>query len=303
MTLHYEREPSDPRVQHALTLVVDEFGNVLKSAAIGYGRRRNSTDPAFTDEDRAKQRLIHITATEATYTNAIDDTDGNYRTPLPAESATYELRKPEQERSPDGLTELYRFEDVLARVVQAGDGNHEVDYEERRVPGALEVIVQWPGRRHHVSRSVLQDRPDEAWQRIELILKPHLVIADSEHLSHRVQGADRVVGLRDGTALFRQAVGVVDDEALEGCQSPALHVHDERAPRAARLLVGDRQAQLRPVEDIRGEVADLDGPVDIRGPGRLPFPVVVLAPGEDGLDRHLRHLLCPGLGVPLEGAE
>ena len=39
ISYHYERNPADPRISHALTLDVDEFGNVLKSAAIGYGRR------------------------------------------------------------------------------------------------------------------------------------------------------------------------------------------------------------------------------------------------------------------------
>jgi RHS repeat-associated protein len=139
LTFQYEREPNDPRVGHALTLAVDEFGNVLKAATIGYGRRRNSPDPEFTDEDRAKQRLIHITATENRYTNAVDDADGNHRTPLPAESATYELRTPEQERSQDGLTELYRFEDVLARVVQAGDGSHDIAYEDIDFEAAIQA--------------------------------------------------------------------------------------------------------------------------------------------------------------------
>ena len=39
LSYHYERNPADPRIQHALTLEVDDFGNVLKQAAIGYGRR------------------------------------------------------------------------------------------------------------------------------------------------------------------------------------------------------------------------------------------------------------------------
>ena len=39
ISYHYERNPADPRIQHALTLEVDDFGNVLKQAAIGYGRR------------------------------------------------------------------------------------------------------------------------------------------------------------------------------------------------------------------------------------------------------------------------
>ncbi|MGD8663111.1 MAG: SpvB/TcaC N-terminal domain-containing protein, partial [Desulfobacterales bacterium] len=40
LSYHYEREhnPADPRVSHALTLAVDDYGNVLQTAAIGYGR-------------------------------------------------------------------------------------------------------------------------------------------------------------------------------------------------------------------------------------------------------------------------
>ena len=45
---HYERtlvdvngqKRADPRMSHALTLEVDEFGNVLRSVAIGYRRRQ-----------------------------------------------------------------------------------------------------------------------------------------------------------------------------------------------------------------------------------------------------------------------
>ena len=139
LIFHYERGPDDPRVQHALTLAVDDFGNVLKAATVSYGRRRNAPEPEFTDEDRVKQRLIHITVTEETYTNAVDDADGNYRTPLPAESATYELRKPQQERSADGLTELYRFEEVLARIEQAGDGSHDIAYEDIDFEAAIQA--------------------------------------------------------------------------------------------------------------------------------------------------------------------
>ena len=43
---HYEHNPADPRVSHALTLEVDDFGNVRQSAAIGYGRRQ--PDPALS---------------------------------------------------------------------------------------------------------------------------------------------------------------------------------------------------------------------------------------------------------------
>jgi RHS repeat-associated protein len=93
LTYHYERNPADPRSQHSITLDIDEYGNVLKQVAIGYGRR--AADPDLpTDTDRAKQTTPLITYTQHSLTNPIDDTGthpAGFRTPLPAESGTYEL--------------------------------------------------------------------------------------------------------------------------------------------------------------------------------------------------------------------
>ena len=93
LTRHYERNLEDPRVQHALTLEVDAFGNTLKEIAIGYGRRQPDPDlPQDSDRDRQTQTLV--TYTENSITNPIDDVathPHDYRTPLPCESRTYEL--------------------------------------------------------------------------------------------------------------------------------------------------------------------------------------------------------------------
>jgi RHS repeat-associated protein len=93
LSYHYERNPSDPRVSHALTLEVDEFGSPLRALAVGYGRRQ--PDPGLsTQTDRDKQAQVLITYTESDYTNKIDDAAPdleNYRTPLPSEARTYEL--------------------------------------------------------------------------------------------------------------------------------------------------------------------------------------------------------------------
>jgi RHS repeat-associated protein len=91
LSYHYERNPVDPRIQHALTLEVDRFGNVLKSAAIGYGRRQS--DITLAEEDQAKQGQILITYTENHVTNAIDDPAhlDDYRDPSLCESRTYDL--------------------------------------------------------------------------------------------------------------------------------------------------------------------------------------------------------------------
>ncbi|TKB79488.1 MAG: toxin [Nitrospira sp.] len=88
LTYQYERNPADPRIGHALTLEVDEFGNVLKSAAVGYGRRQ--PDVSLSVEDQAKQSQILVTYSENDFTNKIDG-DDVYRTPSSCEIRTYEL--------------------------------------------------------------------------------------------------------------------------------------------------------------------------------------------------------------------
>lgn len=129
ITYHHERSRDDSRVQHVLTLNVDDFGNIVKQVAIGYGRRR--IDAALpTDQDRNKQRCVYITATENTLTNPIIDQSINYRGRLPAESRTYEVRRPTQELTPVGPTALYRLEDIRRHAAQAGDGAHDIDYED-----------------------------------------------------------------------------------------------------------------------------------------------------------------------------
>ncbi|WP_271589181.1 SpvB/TcaC N-terminal domain-containing protein [Bradyrhizobium sp. CCBAU 53415] len=87
ITYHYERNPKDPRIQHTLTLEVDDYGNVLKQAAIAYGRR---TSPLSTQWDRDRQSSSLLTYTETRFTNAVTLPDA-HRNPLPCESITFEL--------------------------------------------------------------------------------------------------------------------------------------------------------------------------------------------------------------------
>ncbi|WP_274565068.1 SpvB/TcaC N-terminal domain-containing protein [Streptomyces spiramyceticus] len=87
LSYHYERDPIDPRIQHALTLEADDFGNVLKQAAIGYGRRAS---PLSEQWDRDRQTTPLLTYTENRVTNAIDSPD-THRNPLPCEATTFQL--------------------------------------------------------------------------------------------------------------------------------------------------------------------------------------------------------------------
>lgn len=92
LSQHYERSAADPRIEHALTLQVDSYGNVLAEAAIGYGRR--VADPGLpSGADRATQQRALLTCTERAFTNAVDDAlhPDDYRIPLASEARTYEL--------------------------------------------------------------------------------------------------------------------------------------------------------------------------------------------------------------------
>ena len=83
--------PDDPRVQHAITLEVGHYGEVIKQVSIGYGR---DTSPLETEFDRAAQTTTLITATDTTYTKPLTDPaahPSDHRTPLPADSRTMEL--------------------------------------------------------------------------------------------------------------------------------------------------------------------------------------------------------------------
>jgi RHS repeat-associated protein len=136
ITYHYERNPPDPRIQHAMTLAVDDYGNVLKEIAIGYGRRQpDAALPLQVDRDKQTQRLI--TYTENQVTNAIKDTvtypDGrvvtyldDYRTPLPCETRTYELTG----FAPENNAARFSFEEWTCNSFASIASATEIPYEQ-----------------------------------------------------------------------------------------------------------------------------------------------------------------------------
>jgi RHS repeat-associated protein len=119
-----KRKLLDPRVTQTLTLEVDHFGNVLKEASVGYRRRRDNANLPPADQFRQRQRLI--TYTENRVTNSIDQSDF-HRTPLPAESRSYELTAlslPDQQ--------LFSVDRMLAAALGAAP----LDYQDLLTPGA-----------------------------------------------------------------------------------------------------------------------------------------------------------------------
>ncbi len=92
---HYERNPEEPRISHEMTLEVDEFGNVLKSAAIGYPRRQ----PQYEEQGGIKIQRGELSKQEGkpliTYqenwlVNHPHEKDW-YRIGVTIESRTYEI--------------------------------------------------------------------------------------------------------------------------------------------------------------------------------------------------------------------
>lgn len=128
---HYERNPSDPRISHSLTLEADEFGNVLKSAAVGYGRRE--PDCTLPPRDREEQTRTLVTYTESAFTNPILDMATAYRTPLPAEVRTYELTG----YTPSGAAGRFRISDFVRNSANglAHVFATEIPYEQQAGPG------------------------------------------------------------------------------------------------------------------------------------------------------------------------
>jgi RHS repeat-associated protein len=122
----YERDPSDPRITHVLTIETDAYGNVRKEAAAAYGRR--SPDPDLPAADQAVQARMFVTYTERKYTNSVGAEDAagdHYRTPLIAETRTYELTG----YVPTGPAGRLQFSDLAVHRDDAGDAELLVDEE------------------------------------------------------------------------------------------------------------------------------------------------------------------------------
>lgn len=95
----------DPRVSHTMTLAVDNYGNVLRSIAIGY-RRRN-----FPDVKELEQKDIHITLMANRFANCADKKDW-YRVGLPVETRTFEIVKPPEPKLIGPVVEPFRFKEM-----------------------------------------------------------------------------------------------------------------------------------------------------------------------------------------------
>lgn len=151
ITFQYERKlyeiegawRADPRATHNVTLAVDDFGNVLQSVAVAYGRRFADSSPLLTEADHATQSRLLITLTDNQFTNAVQYLHA-YRIPVPAEVRSYQLIHLVPLSAVPGVTNLFRFDELKQQVERASDGLHDLPFEDLDAAGAIE---QAPYRR------------------------------------------------------------------------------------------------------------------------------------------------------------
>jgi RHS repeat-associated protein len=82
ISLHYERNTDDPRIQHQMSLETDEYGNILKAATIAY--------PRLISDDYDEQDKILVKYDVADFINEPDDASF-YRIGVPYENKSYQV--------------------------------------------------------------------------------------------------------------------------------------------------------------------------------------------------------------------
>jgi RHS repeat-associated protein len=126
LTYNYERNINDPRIAHSINVEIDQYGNVLQSAIIAYGRL--TADPDLAVEDQRRQSETHIIYNYSNVTNIIDD-NANYRLPVIYETQTYQVTGATPE------TDGFFLVDKLKNDFQTATG---IKYEDSPTDGLLQ---------------------------------------------------------------------------------------------------------------------------------------------------------------------
>lgn len=120
---------ADPRVTHSLTLSVNTYGDIVRSASVGYGRRHDDPDSNLTARDRDAQRRLWITYAQTDYTEALSN-DIVHRGPAPSEERTYEVVKLVPRSTIAGITNPFGFDELDSAISELEKGAHEIPYED-----------------------------------------------------------------------------------------------------------------------------------------------------------------------------
>ncbi|KAJ6262643.1 hypothetical protein Dda_3455 [Drechslerella dactyloides] len=90
LTYNYERQMDDGRVGHNIVISVDNYGNILQSFQVAYGRAASDlTDPG----DKMQQENNSILFSSNNFTDPVIDSE-NYQLPKAAETLEYQIHDP-----------------------------------------------------------------------------------------------------------------------------------------------------------------------------------------------------------------
>ncbi|HEX2744415.1 MAG TPA: SpvB/TcaC N-terminal domain-containing protein [Streptosporangiaceae bacterium] len=151
LSYHYERDASDPRCSHDLTLEVDDYGTVTKSASVGYPRR----SPAFP-----QQAATLVTYSEHDVIN-VTCQPGWYLAGIPAETRQFELTG----ATATGPGGLFTADGLLTQAAGAAG----IPYEQTPPPGLLKRLF---------ARQRTYYRPDDLGPALPLRQVEPLALAD-----------------------------------------------------------------------------------------------------------------------------
>ncbi|HEX7312612.1 MAG TPA: SpvB/TcaC N-terminal domain-containing protein [Pyrinomonadaceae bacterium] len=205
---HYERRPADPRLQHNLTLEVDDFGNVRRTVSVGYGRRAGFGVPepdlsaAFRAMLTHDQTRLSVAATEHVFTAPLNrpadaTTFDAYRAPLPSEVINAELTgiAPTADR--------FGFDELDDHWTTLWDGTRDIPYEDVSTPDIEGIGAPAALARRIVERTRTLYRRDDLSALLPLNdLEARALPGESYHLALTPGLVSRVFGARVSDALL-----------------------------------------------------------------------------------------------------
>jgi RHS repeat-associated protein len=121
----YERKIDDPRISHSLNIEIDELGNVLKSVAIVYPRKKRPTD-LVEDKIWSEQNKEHILVNENSFTQDVVSSSA-YRLRMPYEVKSFEMQGINSSSGQD----CYTVNDFMVNAT-------EIAYEKEFTKGLLQ---------------------------------------------------------------------------------------------------------------------------------------------------------------------
>ncbi len=122
LSYQYERNADDPRISHQFVLKVDEFGNVLRSCSVAYGRRQPTPAPPRRGARRGipEQQTLKVVSEENRFINITGEDINLLGVPL--ENKSYEITNLTL-KSGEQYFSFAEIDDYLEQVLGSDNSN------------------------------------------------------------------------------------------------------------------------------------------------------------------------------------